>query len=66
MYVIRYIYQQNHVIKAYYIVGNWGSEKYTSLKMEHVDDLQFFSFYTVARATDNFSVAKKIREGGFG
>ena len=29
-------------------------------------DLQFVSLFTVARATDNFSVANKIREGGFG
>ena len=60
MYVRRYINQ------TYHIVGNWGGERHRSLKMEHLDDLQFFSLRKVARATDNFSVSNKIGEGGFG
>ncbi|GJZ25811.1 G-type lectin S-receptor-like serine/threonine-protein kinase [Tanacetum coccineum] len=47
-------------------LGNWGGERHRSLKMEHLDDLQFFSLCEVARATDNFSVSNKIGEGGFG
>nr|GEW50615.1 G-type lectin S-receptor-like serine/threonine-protein kinase At4g27290 [Tanacetum cinerariifolium] len=47
-------------------LGNWGDEKHTSLKMEHLDDLQYFSLSKVARATDNFNVSNKIGEGGFG
>ncbi|GJT07279.1 G-type lectin S-receptor-like serine/threonine-protein kinase [Tanacetum coccineum] len=47
-------------------LGNWGGERQRSLKMEHLDDLQFFSLCEVARATDNFSVSNKIGEGGFG
>ncbi|KAM0019405.1 putative protein kinase RLK-Pelle-DLSV family [Helianthus debilis subsp. tardiflorus] len=48
--------------------GKWYlyDEKNTSLKMEQLDDLQCFSLYEVARATDNFSVSNKIGQGGFG
>ncbi|KAJ0725588.1 putative protein kinase RLK-Pelle-DLSV family [Helianthus annuus] len=48
--------------------GKWYvyDEKNTSLQMEQLDDLQFFSLYEVARATDNFSVSNKIGQGGFG
>ncbi|XP_076941211.1 G-type lectin S-receptor-like serine/threonine-protein kinase At4g27290 [Bidens hawaiensis] len=41
-------------------------EENTSLQMDHFEDLQFFSLYEVARATNNFSVSNKIGEGGFG
>ncbi|KAJ0489445.1 putative protein kinase RLK-Pelle-DLSV family [Helianthus annuus] len=41
-------------------------EKSTSLQMEQLDDMQCFSLYEVARATDNFSVSNKIGQGGFG
>ncbi|MFS7956752.1 putative protein kinase RLK-Pelle-DLSV family [Helianthus anomalus] len=34
--------------------------------MEQLDDIQCFSLYEVARATGNFSVSNKIRQGGFG
>uniref|UniRef100_A0A251T2P4 Putative EGF-like domain-containing protein n=1 Tax=Helianthus annuus TaxID=4232 RepID=A0A251T2P4_HELAN len=48
--------------------GKWYvyDEKNTSLQIEQLDDLQFFSLYEVARATDNFSVSNKIGQGGFG
>nr|GFC41842.1 G-type lectin S-receptor-like serine/threonine-protein kinase At4g27290 [Tanacetum cinerariifolium] len=47
-------------------LGNWGGKRHRSLKIEHLDDLQFFSLCRVARATNNFSVSNKIGEGGFG
>ncbi|MFS7994467.1 putative protein kinase RLK-Pelle-DLSV family [Helianthus anomalus] len=48
--------------------GKWNvhDEKNTSLQMEQLDDLLFFSLYEVARATGNFSVSNMIGEGGFG
>ncbi|KAI3685676.1 hypothetical protein L6452_34931 [Arctium lappa] len=49
-------------------VGNWYGldEKNTSVQMEDLDELPFFSLCKVAKATDNFSINNKIREGGFG
>ncbi|KAJ0836632.1 putative protein kinase RLK-Pelle-DLSV family [Helianthus annuus] len=41
-------------------------EKNTSLRMEQLDDIQYFSLYEVARATGDFSVSNKIGQGGFG
>ncbi|GJY92579.1 G-type lectin S-receptor-like serine/threonine-protein kinase [Tanacetum coccineum] len=41
-------------------------KKNTSMQMEHLDDIQIFSLYKVAKATDNFSDSNKIGEGGFG
>ncbi|KVI04991.1 G-type lectin S-receptor-like serine/threonine-protein kinase At4g27290 [Cynara cardunculus var. scolymus] len=41
-------------------------KKNSSMQMEHLDDLPFFSLYKVAAATDNFSSSNKIGEGGFG
>ncbi|XP_071732905.1 G-type lectin S-receptor-like serine/threonine-protein kinase At4g27290 isoform X2 [Rutidosis leptorrhynchoides] len=49
--------------------GNNGyvlDEKKTSLRMELLDNLQFFNLTEVERATDNFNVSNKIGEGGFG
>ncbi|KAJ0918617.1 putative protein kinase RLK-Pelle-DLSV family [Helianthus annuus] len=46
--------------------GDQFVEKNTSLPMKHLDDLQFFSLFEVAKATCNFSVCNKIGEGGFG
>ncbi|KAJ0725507.1 putative protein kinase RLK-Pelle-DLSV family [Helianthus annuus] len=42
--------------------GKWNvhDEKNTSLQMEQLDDLLFFSLYEVARATGNFSVSNMI------
>ncbi|KAK1419597.1 hypothetical protein QVD17_28802 [Tagetes erecta] len=45
---------------------NVHDEKNARLQMEHLDDLQFFSLYEVAKATSSFSVSNKIGEGGFG
>ena len=59
-------YVRSYINQTYFTVGNWGGERHRSLKMEHLDDLQFFSLRKVARATDNFSVSNKIGEGGFG
>nr|GEW05327.1 G-type lectin S-receptor-like serine/threonine-protein kinase At4g27290 [Tanacetum cinerariifolium] len=41
-------------------------KKNRSVHMEHLDDIQFFSLYEIAKATDNFSDYNKIGEGGFG
>ncbi|XP_071732903.1 G-type lectin S-receptor-like serine/threonine-protein kinase At4g27290 isoform X2 [Rutidosis leptorrhynchoides] len=41
-------------------------DKKTSMRMELLDNLQFFNLTEVARATDNFNVSNKIGEGGFG
>ncbi|KAJ0505280.1 putative protein kinase RLK-Pelle-DLSV family [Helianthus annuus] len=41
-------------------------KKNRRVEIDHLDDLQFFSLFEVARATDNFSVSNKIGEGGFG
>nr|GEV29823.1 G-type lectin S-receptor-like serine/threonine-protein kinase At4g27290 [Tanacetum cinerariifolium] len=41
-------------------------KKNTSMQMKHLDDIQIFSLYKVAKATDNFSDSNKIGEGGFG
>ncbi|KAI3734773.1 hypothetical protein L6452_14252 [Arctium lappa] len=48
--------------------GNWyGVDKNnTSVRMEDLDELPFFSLREVAKATDNFSINNKIGEGGFG
>ncbi|KAI3734775.1 hypothetical protein L6452_14254 [Arctium lappa] len=47
--------------------GNWyGVDKNnTSVRMEDLDELPFFSLREVAKATDNFSINNKIG-GGFG
>lgn len=60
------LYVRQNINQTYHIVGNWGGERHRSLKMEHLDDLQFFSLRKVARATANFSLSNKIGEGGFG
>ncbi|GJX31226.1 G-type lectin S-receptor-like serine/threonine-protein kinase [Tanacetum coccineum] len=60
------VYVRRSINQIYRILGNWGGERHRSLKMEHLDELQFFSLCEVARATDNFSVSNKIGEGGFG
>ncbi|GJW00118.1 G-type lectin S-receptor-like serine/threonine-protein kinase [Tanacetum coccineum] len=41
-------------------------KKNTSMQMENLDEIQFFSLYKVVKATDNFSDSNKIGEGGFG
>ncbi|KAJ9553560.1 hypothetical protein OSB04_017605 [Centaurea solstitialis] len=48
--------------------GNWYGvdKKITSVQMEDLDELPFFSLSNVAKATDNFSINNKIGEGGFG
>ncbi|KAK1419591.1 hypothetical protein QVD17_28795 [Tagetes erecta] len=50
--------KKSHMTKQ----GRWNVHD----EKEHLDDLQFFSLYVVARATSNFSVSNKIGEGGFG
>ncbi|GKA17570.1 G-type lectin S-receptor-like serine/threonine-protein kinase [Tanacetum coccineum] len=60
------VYVRRSIDQTCRILGNWGGERHRSLKMEHLDELQFFSLCEVARATDNFSVSNKIGEGGFG
>ncbi|KAI3516985.1 hypothetical protein L1887_16186 [Cichorium endivia] len=39
---------------------------HTSVQMENLDELPFFSLNEIAKATANFSIDKKIGEGGFG
>ncbi|XP_024990475.1 G-type lectin S-receptor-like serine/threonine-protein kinase At4g27290 [Cynara cardunculus var. scolymus] len=48
--------------------GNWyGLDKTnTSIQMEDLDELPFFSLRQVAKATDNFNINNKVGEGGFG
>ncbi|KAK9059758.1 hypothetical protein SSX86_020462 [Deinandra increscens subsp. villosa] len=58
-YVYRKIQKQPHIKRP----GKWSVH---DEKIEHLDDLQFFSLYEVDRATGNFSVLNKIGEGGFG
>ncbi|KAJ9553608.1 hypothetical protein OSB04_017653 [Centaurea solstitialis] len=41
-------------------------KKNTSLPMDDLDSLPFFSLHEIAKATDNFSINNKIGEGGFG
>ncbi|KAK1419590.1 hypothetical protein QVD17_28794 [Tagetes erecta] len=64
VYACRKIKKQSHMKKQ----GKWNvhDEKNTSMHMEHLDDLHFFSLYEVSRATGNFNVSNKIGEGGFG
>ncbi|KAK1419601.1 hypothetical protein QVD17_28806 [Tagetes erecta] len=54
----------DHMIRQ----GKWNvhDEKNTRLLTEHLDELQFFRLYEVAKATSSFSVSNKIGEGGFG
>ncbi|KAK9059755.1 hypothetical protein SSX86_020459 [Deinandra increscens subsp. villosa] len=58
-YVYRKIHKQPYIKRP----GKWSVH---DEKIEHLDDLQFFSLYEVDRATGNFSVLNKIGEGGFG
>ncbi|KAI3515654.1 hypothetical protein L1887_14555 [Cichorium endivia] len=47
--------------------GNWGHTfNKDSVQMENFDELPFVSLYRIAKATDNFNIANKIGEGGFG
>ncbi|KAI3778478.1 hypothetical protein L2E82_07812 [Cichorium intybus] len=39
---------------------------HTSVQMENLDELPFFSLNEIAKATTNFSIDNKIGEGGFG
>ncbi|KAI3734764.1 hypothetical protein L6452_14242 [Arctium lappa] len=50
------------------LTGNRNAldKKDTSVQMEDLDALPFFSLYEIAKATDNFSINNKIGEGGFG
>lgn len=74
--ILKHVYKKeflnNHITKynqTYHFLGYWKYvfyEKDSSLQMEHLDDLQFFSLSKVARATDNFCISNKIGEGGFG
>ncbi|KAJ9553559.1 hypothetical protein OSB04_017604 [Centaurea solstitialis] len=41
-------------------------KKNTSVQIEDLDELPFFSLREVAKATDNFNINNKIGEGGFG
>ncbi|KAJ9553609.1 hypothetical protein OSB04_017654 [Centaurea solstitialis] len=38
----------------------------TSVLMDDLDSMPFFSLHEIAKATDNFSINNKIGEGGFG
>ncbi|KAJ9554615.1 hypothetical protein OSB04_018660 [Centaurea solstitialis] len=48
--------------------GNWNAvnKKTTSVLMDDLDSMPFFSLHEIAKATDNFSINNKIGEGGFG
>ncbi|CAH1430471.1 unnamed protein product [Lactuca virosa] len=39
---------------------------HTSVQMESLDELPFFSLHKIAEATNNFNIDNKIGEGGFG
>ncbi|XP_023729507.1 G-type lectin S-receptor-like serine/threonine-protein kinase At4g27290 isoform X1 [Lactuca sativa] len=39
---------------------------HTTVQMENLDELPFFSLHKLAEATDNFNINNKIGEGGFG
>ncbi|KAI3778303.1 hypothetical protein L2E82_07501 [Cichorium intybus] len=47
--------------------GNWANRLgHTTGRMDDLDELPFFNFHRIAKATDNFNIDKKIGEGGFG
>ncbi|KAJ9554442.1 hypothetical protein OSB04_018487 [Centaurea solstitialis] len=48
--------------------GNWYGvdKKNSSVQIEDLDELPFFSLSNVAKDTDNFSINNKTGEGGFG
>ena len=55
-------------LKSTFFVGNWNAlyKKNTSVRMDDLDSLPYFSLHEIVKNTHNFSINNKIGEGGFG